>query len=378
MINSMKQHRVLSTKPRAKMPQFRGYCDQDPGLGAYSQGFISIFSVLIIMSILTLIVIGFTTVTQRAQSRTLDNQLNTQAYYAAESGVNAAISYLNAGGGSKTDCQGVTGSSFFTGYNNGLDSSLGVGYSCVLVSLVNPTLSVSVPVQGLTLTPVTLPLNSSTSQRIKSFQIEWSSTTGLATIPTINTLNSATAWATNNYLGLVRVDLVPNDNSANLNRDALATNSYTFFLYPTTSGATSSFNISNGTNNQGEILYSRCVANSTSCTATINFSSPQAAKFIMRLQSVYSPTSVTIKNGTDVNNSPTSWKDGQAVIDVTGRANDIFRRIQVYKRLTKNGPTAPFAVQSADSVCKVLQASTPNSTTDSAVNTTDDDACRIN
>ena len=55
-------------------------------------GFIAIFSVLVIMGILTLLTIGFSNVTRQAQKRALDDHLNTHAFYAAESGINIAKS----------------------------------------------------------------------------------------------------------------------------------------------------------------------------------------------------------------------------------------------------------------------------------------------
>jgi Tfp pilus assembly protein PilX len=54
-------------------------------------GFVSIVVCLIIMVILTLVTIGFSKLMGRAQRQALDRQLSTQAFYAAESGVNDAL-----------------------------------------------------------------------------------------------------------------------------------------------------------------------------------------------------------------------------------------------------------------------------------------------
>src|SRR5690349_2098676 len=74
------------------------------------QGFVSIFAVLIIMSVLTLIAIGFSMVSRQAEKNTLDDQLNTQAFYAAESGINDVSRIVDAAASGsrfeKPDCDG--------------------------------------------------------------------------------------------------------------------------------------------------------------------------------------------------------------------------------------------------------------------------------
>src|ERR1700761_8288581 len=59
------------------------------------QGMVSILVTMIMVIVISLIVIGFAEVSRRNQREALDNQLSTQAYYAAESGVNAAVQYFS-------------------------------------------------------------------------------------------------------------------------------------------------------------------------------------------------------------------------------------------------------------------------------------------
>jgi hypothetical protein len=54
-------------------------------------GFVSIIVCMIIMTILSLITIGFAQIMAREQRQALDRQLSSQAFYAAESGVNDAL-----------------------------------------------------------------------------------------------------------------------------------------------------------------------------------------------------------------------------------------------------------------------------------------------
>lgn len=59
-------------------------------------GLVSFMVVTIIMIVLTLIVLAFARLVQREQVQTLDRQLNAQAFYAAESGINDAVRELSA------------------------------------------------------------------------------------------------------------------------------------------------------------------------------------------------------------------------------------------------------------------------------------------
>lgn len=57
----------------------------------------SIIVALVLMIVITLILIGFVQITERDQRQTLGNQLSTQAYYAAESGINDGINAIQNG-----------------------------------------------------------------------------------------------------------------------------------------------------------------------------------------------------------------------------------------------------------------------------------------
>jgi len=61
-------------------------------------GMVSIMVTMILMIVMSLIVVGFAQVSRRNQRVALDRQLSTQAFYAAESGVNDAREFLDAYG----------------------------------------------------------------------------------------------------------------------------------------------------------------------------------------------------------------------------------------------------------------------------------------
>lgn len=355
-----------------------------------SKGFVSIFAVLIIMGILTLIMVGFSALVRRTQQQTLDNQLSNQAFYAAESGVNDAAKVLAANPAySKTTCQDIANDPQEFVYS--LDAASSVGYTCVLVNTVNSSLDFSnVPVQGQA-SPVTFNLRSSSASNISKFDISWSSAiTNTKRSDTV--LPTSSGWGNN--LGMLRVDLAPDDSASGYDRASLVTKSFTFFLYPTSAGLNGPFTVSNataagGSANQGQIYYaSNCSVSggSVACTATIQLSPASTTKYVVRLQSLYASSDVSIKNGVDSTGASINWVAGQANIDVTGKASDVYRRIQVRLPINQNGLMPAYSLQSANSVCKILSILPGNTVADrsssfgAVLNDTSnaDDSCAIN
>lgn len=60
------------------------------------QGIVAIVVTIILMVILTLIVLSFAKISRREERDALDRQLSTQAFYAAESGIDYAKSKLES------------------------------------------------------------------------------------------------------------------------------------------------------------------------------------------------------------------------------------------------------------------------------------------
>lgn len=332
-------------------------------------GFVAIFSVLMIMSILTLVTIGYSNVTRDAQRRTLDNQLDTQAFYAAESGINDAQKYIDSapigGLAPKTECQGLVGSDYFGGYNTGINSNLGVGYSCVLVDNVVKDLIFSSVAKVGTGSPKVVPIETSNGGVVSAMTIKWEDPSGNTIINDnsglsySNILRGINGWGSG--LGILRLDIVP---SNNLNRNILIDSAYTFFLYPTTTASGSTFTIGNGSSGQGGLIPVDCPSASEPCSTRITLSGSSSSTYIMRLQAIYNDVKVTISNLTDTAGNATSFKNAQFMVDVTGRANDVFRRVQVRLPQNTNGRIPDFALMTADSLCKRIMVSQSGNTID--------------
>jgi hypothetical protein len=332
-------------------------------------GFVSIFVVLLIMMVLVLVTTGFSNVTRRAQRRTLDNQLSTQAFYAAESGINDAIARLNSGTASgltpKTDCQSPEP----TFFDYKIDTTLNVGYSCVLINPKPPLLSFSnVPVSGYG-APIVLPFEPEGGFN-GEFDITWSSASGVGSIPTSSTpvFENVVDWGTK--LGLVRVDIVPVTDK--LGRSGVATGTYSFILYPSSTGTSTVATIDSGTANQGQTAMIQCGATATECTANIQLKIPKpptTSKYFIRLQSFYNATSIKVENVENSSGVKTVFANGQAIIDVTGQASDVYRRVQVFVPIDKQGARSAYnpsyALETADSLCKVILVGDTEVTLDS-------------
>lgn len=107
------------------------------------RGMVSFTVTLVMILVISLIVIGFAQISRRNQREMLDRQLSTQAFYAAESGVNAAAAVVRKNPEtvvSKTDCNTTQGSSVYTQASPVLNDNPNVRYTCLLVDPLVPDL----------------------------------------------------------------------------------------------------------------------------------------------------------------------------------------------------------------------------------------------
>src|SRR4051794_27185754 len=105
-------------------------------------GLVSIIVTLIMMLVISLIVVGFAEITRRNGSEALERQLSTQAYYAAETGINDTLNGMQgptpaldltsaAAANYNTDCSAAISN---LGNKNVLSTAgTGVAYTCLLI-----------------------------------------------------------------------------------------------------------------------------------------------------------------------------------------------------------------------------------------------------
>jgi len=310
-------------------------------------GMVSIMVTMILMIVMSLIVVGFAQVSRRNQRVALDRQLSTQAFYAAESGVNDAREFLKGVADpslvpAKTGCTDNVGGYYASLPNRTLSS--GVTYSCLLI---NPTPTVlqynNIGEQG-----TVVPLISATGAAINTITLEYqaknASNTPTANCPTTikNQFKPSANW--NCEYGVLRFDLV--DVSGNKDANGYQAATMTSFVVPIKSGSTTaSFSPGNNT-----LIGTACT--DTSCKLTIN-SGLGGTQYYMRVSSLYKESTMNISAAGPGGN--VKLANAQVIIDATGKAQDVLRRIQVHmplSGLTSNNQLPDNAIQTTDSICK--------------------------
>ena len=313
-------------------------------------GLVSIMVTMIMMLVITLIVLGFSQVSRREQRQSLDRQLSTQAFFAAESAVNDARQKIKqdivATGEAheKTVCE--PDSNYTTSAT--IDTANEVSYPCLLVSTRLNSLTASVSAGGRS---INIPIEpSGTMQRL---HINWNA----APAPT-NQGDVASNCQSNNKFqakndwdcpyGLLRADIVPT--GPPLSRDSMQTGQRTMFFYPTPNASTFSQDWATA---NGAIPELACKVE-TGCDIDIN--GIPSGNYALRLSSQYKSGVVTI-TAYGAGTTPLELRNAQILIDATGKARDVMRRIQVRLPLTPSGATPDYAIESASSICKRFEVS---------------------
>lgn len=332
------------------------------GLYRSEGGMVAIMVTMILIIVITLIVLGFAQIIRRNQRQALDHQLSTQAFYAAESGVNDARKLIqsaienNQTVVSKTTCGnsgGAVNNFYYTGpdaLQPDLDAAAGVKYVCLLVDAA-PT-ELSYDTIGTTSTIV--PLISNSGANLETVTLEWTAkdnptpTTGCPTSVN-NVFSRAGNW--NCGYGVLRFDLLPTNNN-NMDVGSLADATMTSFAVPfRTGGESAPLTFQPGVANTKNVFGATC--DNSRCTVTINVAGQNSNRFHMRLSSVYKGVGLKVQ-GTVVGGAAAELTGAQAVIDSTGKAQDITRRIKVTVPLrnSSNNQLPDYALQSTDSICK--------------------------
>lgn len=326
------------------------------------RGIVSIVVTMIIMIILTLVVVGFAQLSRREQEQSLDRQLNSQAFYAAESAVNDVRQLFEAGTVDLTRDFTTTCEEFITTYglNTQVDSATGTLYSCLFVD-PSPVSLVFSPVN--TTSSQVFPLQSRTGEAISSVTFNWQPADpaghNQATCPSVNTATYADAfppsWPNDCQTGILRVDLVPYNGAQTVAN--LINNTFTAFLYPHTAAGALTYATGVGPANAGAIRSGGCNA-SGQCSLTIT--GLNSAVNYVRMRSIYQSNNVTV-TARNAANAVLELSGAQATVDSTGKATDVLRRIQVRLDVDRLGGAFPeFGLQSNDTLCKQYGIAPPS------------------
>lgn len=326
-----------------------------------NRGFVSILVTMILMVVTSLIVLSFAFLARQNQTRNLNQQLSTQAFYAAESGINDAVAKLQAtpGYSNPNDCsqtKNLAGNQIIG------DPSLNVSYTCVLVNQ-SPTNLKYDSIGTESSTVVHVHVNDSGNDpgsfllqiswqdagqapSASSFVIDWGMRYYL---PQTKVTGPLVDWA--NHTGILRTTVIPT--SKGLDQNSLLDNSRNFFLYPYATPG--DFGTASMSNADGSFAKGDCSAshNTTAYPLACNVQiSGVGNDFYVRLKSIYRSSAVTMQVLDSSSLQPQNISGAQAVIDATGKAQNVLRRVQVRLPLTPAYYYPEFALETSDSICK--------------------------
>lgn len=336
------------------------------------QGFAAIVVSITIVIVLSLLTVGFAQLMRNEQNQVTNRQLSNQAYYAAEAGVNDAVKAINNGYVQhKTSCgvdtSGAAGAQYLTDQNvgsSGPKTDATVEWSCLLIdpapfSLQYDSISTTTPTNMIaigtnTSETGTLPITSLTiswqdaDDGIKTFR----GSSGNAPNP----FPPAVQWGS---VGMLRFSMAQIDDFASVGcaidcRTSILARSVTAFLYPNgpTGAAANSLALTPGLNS-GQIVDGNCNTAKGPRYCSVTITGINATTVLLSLRSIYSATNVTIsaKSGA----SSIRLAGAQSLIDSTGKAQDVVKRIQV--RLPDKADFAfpGFDADATGSLCKQLQ-----------------------
>ena len=306
------------------------------------RGMASFMVTTVLILMIGLIVIGFSQVAQRNQRETLDRQLSTQAFYAAESGVQAAMAQVRSKmteglPPNKTECQPDTN------YPDEVKlSGNDVKVTCMLITAEIDNLMYTGVTEN---TPTIVPLISASGEPFSQINISWENDAGASSVPcTASGFTAKASWSCG--LGVLRADVADAPNSA----------AQTAIFDPL-------YNVANaneanapavGYGSGGGLAHGYCSNGASGsqpkCFAKVTGLS--ASTYYMALRSIYKPSTVTIT----AQNAAGQTIDllGQVQIDVTAKAQDVLRRIQVRMPLEARETSSlpAYAIESTDSICK--------------------------
>ena len=351
-------------------------------------GFASIVIALVLIIVLALITVGFAQLARREQSDALDTQLSSQAFYAAESGINDAYDYIQANVNNPS-----LGTTIFNnpqncttvpGYSPVIDTTNDDSYTCLLVNLTPPNLQFSniAPESGHNVT-------FGTSASLNSLTIQWGSANGSNNTFPLSTsfgFPPLATWQTANYLPVVEVSFTPLEDGNTVTRNDLINDSYYVYLYPSKGTGTYS-EVSNSTqvpyadssspSQEAPIVPGDCQANSTAsgfpCSVTITgIPNISGNDYFIHFSDYYEASNLFITGSNS--SSGTLNFSGEPLIDSTGKAHNVLKRLQARLALSISGNTSttqvlPSSAIEAQNLCKRFDTD-PASTT--FIDTTDD------
>lgn len=330
-------------------------CTRERRMG--EKGAVAFLTVIVISLILTTITLGFIRLMTSEQRQATDDELTKRAYYAAESGIEdakrAIQEYLTdptaypRSNLTENDCDPAVG------YNRILSADLDIEYECQLINLDGLYYTAKLGERETAF--LKLKVAPSATQPIASVRISWHDKAAVTdggngavtgSPRPNNTFPPHASWGTN--VSLLRAEFVAHNSP--ITRGGIE--NLAGFIVPRNSGNMNLGALNQNVNGASSCDYS-AVNSGYACQITINNlgSWRQSDERYLRLTPVYAGTNVQVEL-LDAGGSPILMTEAQAVIDVTGRATDVYRRVESRIDILSEAEFISPAAMVADEICK--------------------------
>jgi Tfp pilus assembly protein PilX len=315
------------------------------------QGFASIVIALIMIIVLALLTVGFAQLARREQQSALDKQLAVQAFYAAESGINDAYKAISDGAITSTTSGVDTNPSQCLSstlpspdsFSSSVNPTTDVGYTCLMINLQPQSLSKDVA-EGTAWTTV-FSTNEATTNPI-DLTINWHNDHNLSKTPKNGPSDGLSPEGTWSAQAVLQFSITPL--SSTFDRSSLINSTFTAYLYPS-SVSPNTVVYSNLPASQAPIVSGSC--STTDCSVTLT-GIPSDSAYAINTLGYYDSAIVTI-TADDPASSTTPLKllNSQAIIDATGQARNVLKRIEVTVPIHPPLFTPNYALEAQD-ICK--------------------------
>lgn len=319
-------------------------------------------TIIFLAMVMTIVTISYVRLSVNEQRQSTDDDLNTRAFYAAESGIEdgkrAIQAYLN---NSMTEaelngdvCAPPASSSFTPVLDSDGDSIVLVSedpnvdsaYTCHFIDMAPGDVRAELTAWGDSLF---VPLRTANNDPFDRVVISWHEEGDDQPDSYNNASNNSkslpqtSAWDLPAMLR-TRLFSVP---SAGFSRNDI--DDQMGFLNP--SSASDAISVSNLDRSIFNVVCNQSLSE-YNCSATITGINSSRLNYL-RIQALYQNTHIRVQlfNGSG---TPVVFEDVQAEIDVTGRANDVFKRLQARVSLAPEDPfeLPDYALLSGEDICK--------------------------
>lgn len=317
---------------------------------AEDRGVVSLLVTMILMIVISLIVLGFALVSNNEQKGSLNRQLSEEAYYAADSGINYATAIIDqdlANPPSQPGCTGPYSMSNALG-----NAAYGVSYPCLTVDPAPYQIQYTIT----TGQPKIIPVDAQ-SGSISSIDFQWyedlsSKTYVGCKAPTGSLLPTAVLTNPGCDASVLQVDIIP------INANLLNAASV-IYLYPIYTGASANNSASLSAAPSTKLYPVVCYPDGTACNFTLN--GLNATEYYLRILPIYATKTDLTLSATNASGVGVGLKGAQVDIHSTGKAQDVLQGLEATVDISgTNTGTAPFAIQSNQSICADQEVGGPS------------------